>query len=363
MAFRGDSLNSDLLDNFYVPYALKRVDPERISGLIPFSRRPQVGDLALTRVISVGRSKSIELTNGRMATIYPGSLIAVAFGHRYATSQYEAVAAADNELCDLLTAAGIAGLVVSKKETTRPPTKLMVVGFLSGLSGEVLNLKQFALPSKRMLRSLPRITTVCGSSMNSGKTYTASAIIRSFSDNGFKVGAAKITGTAAGKDVWNFIDAGAYEAYDFSDFGYPSTVGCSRAELLNIYESALARLAEGGAERVVIEIADGILQTETDLILKESRFTSSVESIIYCAADPLAISGGVSHLRGAGIEPTAVSGLVCRSPLAVREAIDATGLLCVRPEHLYAEVLVDQQETINTEFESAESENGVFNAY
>jgi hypothetical protein len=293
-----------------------------------------------------------------MASIYPGSLIAVAFGHRYATSQYEAAAATDGDLCDLLTAAGIAGLVLSKKETTRVPTKLMVVGYLCDDSGNVLNLKDFKIAELNTDRSLPSSIVVCGSSMNSGKTHTASAIIRSLTDNGFKVGAAKITGTAAGKDIWNFIDAGAMEVYDFNDYGYPSTVGCSADELINIYDMARNRLTARGAEKLVIEIADGVLQRETDLILRDDRFTSSVGSFIYCASDPLAVTGGVGQLRKLGIEPSAVSGLICRSPLAIKESVAATDVPCVRPEHLFAEVLINQHVPALAELEIVDSGNG-----
>lgn len=335
-----DFRSIETFGKFLMPYALRRVPQEQISGTKPLASPPNVGDMALARVISIGRSDRIELVNGRLASIHAGSLIAVTFGHRYATSQYEAVAKTDGDHCDLLTAAGVSGLVISRKETTRPPTKLMVIGNLCDYSGRVLNLNDFKIVGPEKIGTAPSVV-VCGSSMNSGKTHTASAIIRSFTDNGYSVGAAKITGTAAGRDIWNFMDAGAIRALDFTDYGYPSTVGCSQDELFNIYQSARNRLVGSGADKLVFEIADGVLQRETSLMLRDRRITSSVSDFVYCASDPLAILGGIGQLRNIGIEPAAVSGLVSRSPLAIEESEAATGLRCVKPEHLFAEVLMD----------------------
>jgi molybdopterin-guanine dinucleotide biosynthesis protein len=59
--------------------------------------------------------------------------------------------------------------------------------------------------------------------MNAGKTTTAVGLIKGLRAAGLDVGAAKVTGTGAGGDVWSMLDAGAFPVVDFTDAGFPST--------------------------------------------------------------------------------------------------------------------------------------------
>ena len=170
--------------------------------------------------------------------------------------------------------------------------------------------------------------------MDVGKTYTATSIVRGLAASGNRVGAAKLTGTAAGKDIGSMLDAGAFQAYDFADCGFPSTFGCSLHDLLTIYKTLSASLAMVGAEWVVFEIADGVLQQETEALLTSPAFTRSVDMFVYAAAGSLSVLGGVSRLRSWGIEPVAVSGKLSKSPLAMREAEQATGIRCLTAKQL-----------------------------
>ena len=106
------------------------------------SDSPNVGDLALARVIYLGRTTRVELETGRRSAIRPDDLLGVVFGNRYATGQYEAyVGMDDSHRCDLLTMAGVCGIVKSKQQSTADPTRLAIVGFLSDTSGNKLLLQ------------------------------------------------------------------------------------------------------------------------------------------------------------------------------------------------------------------------------
>ena len=97
-----------------VPYALRRVPDESLSRLLPWSGSLVPGDIALARVEKLGRNDSVELRDGRRCSLHKGDLLAVVFGNRYATRQFEGYARADGEHCDLLSMGGMCGLVVSK---------------------------------------------------------------------------------------------------------------------------------------------------------------------------------------------------------------------------------------------------------
>jgi hypothetical protein len=164
--------------------------------------------------------------------------------------------------------------------------------------------------------------------MDSGKTYTAFSLIFGLATHGHRVAAYKLTGTAAGRDTWSMLDAGAEPAMDFIDGGWASTYLCNLDELLDIHSLLSTHAADQSADWVVIEVADGLLQAETSALLQDPRFTSTVDVWVFAAGDPLAATGGVSVLRGWGIEPLALSGRFTMSPLSIREARGATGLPC-----------------------------------
>jgi hypothetical protein len=85
------------------------------------------------------------------------------------------------------------------------------------------------------------------------------------------VGAAKLTGTTSARDVGSFRDAGGDPVLDFADMGWPSTAGCSPAELHQTVVGLADHLRAANVEVGVLEIADGLLQAETDLLIGVGR--------------------------------------------------------------------------------------------
>jgi len=313
-----------------VPYALRRVPDESLSRLLPWSGSPVPGDIALARVEKLGRNDSVELRDGRRCSLHKGDLLAVVFGNRYATRQFEGYARADGEDCDLLSMGGMCGLVVSKHAECGDPTRLQLLGFIGDPSGSPLRLRQFAIPPSPC-NGHPgvRVVVVCGASMDSGKTHTAMSVIAGIHKQGYRVAGAKLTGTATGKDRFKLLDAGACVAWDFVDGGLPSTYLCDLEELINLHRLFVASAAFHHAATLVVEIADGLLQNETAALLQSARFRETVDAWIFAAGDPLAATGGVSVLRSWGIEPLTISGLVSMSPLCQKEAQMGTGLPCL----------------------------------
>jgi len=294
---------------------------------------PRTGDIALARLEKIGKNPRLELANGRPCALHVGDLLAVVFGNRYATMQFEGYARADGDACDLLSMGGLCGIVESKHDAVLDSTKLRLLGSVAGEDGRSLRLRDFALPESRTTSS-PRIVVVCGTSMDAGKTYTATSLIQGLRHAGVEVAGIKLTGTAAGRDTWGMLDAGACVALDFVDGGYPSTYRTSLGELLQLHRLLVGRAAHAGASWVVMEIADGLLQEETAALLRCAEFTRDIGAWVFAAGDPLSAAAGVRLLREWDIEPVAVSGRVTMSPLAMREAEAATGLACLSASRL-----------------------------
>jgi len=325
-------LNHKFNRNYRVSYVLRRVPCQRIVNLIPASSPPKVGDLAMAMITDIGKTAKIEMATGRMGLLYKGEPIAVVFGHRYATAQFEGYAdmRAENK-CDLLSSGGVCGVVKSKHEATPQPTRLQILGYLADAEKKSLNLSEFSMKpvSFNNRDRWPCVIAVCGGSMDSGKTYTTSGIIHGLVSSGYRVGAGKLTGTAAGRDSWQLLDAGAFNVYDFVDCGLPSTFRCSLEALHRIFDTITSNLAAQGAEYIVLEIADGLLEEETAALLNSAEFRDRVDGFVYAISDPLASIGGVAHLQNLGIKPIALSGRVSQSPLAIQEVEKATALRCL----------------------------------
>lgn len=285
---------------------------------------PRLGDFAVATVVKVGEHEALENPYGRRMQLYPGDTIVGAFGNRYATDFYEGYLPTEGEPVHLLTSGGLLGTVTSAHSSRSDPTELEVVGSLVDPSGSVLNTDDVAL--ELVPGAVPALGTivVVGSSMNSGKTTATSAILHGFAKKGRRPGAGKVTGSGSGKDHWSYVDAGAAAVSDFLDFGMPSTFGYPPERLSRTMRAIQGKLVADGAEVVVLEIADGLLHSETNDLAAELPDFADV--VVLAVGDALGAIAGLKVLADLGVSVDAVSGLLTASPLAIREAIEATGL-------------------------------------
>ncbi|MFZ5791693.1 MAG: molybdopterin guanine dinucleotide synthesis B family protein [Pseudomonadota bacterium] len=285
---------------------------------------PKAGDLVLARVDRLGHHKRIERTDGRLADLFARDEVLLAYGNRYAPDQFEAEIPEDLSPCHMVAAGGIASLALSWNEKVRRPTEITPIGLIADRSGQPINLSSYSVAPVAM-PSLPPIIAIAGTSMNSGKTTTAASLVHGLSRAGFRVGAAKLTGTGAGGDLWKMIDAGAHMALDFTDAGHASTYLCSLEEIETIVHKLFGQLAAGQCEVIVAEIADGIFQRETAALLKAEFFRSMVQSVMFATSDAGGARDGGNWLIRLGYNLLGIGGMLTLSPLARREAEDGAG--------------------------------------
>ncbi len=287
---------------------------------------PQVGDVAVFDVLSLGKHLTIQGETGMMNKIMPGDRIMAAFGHRYATEQFEGYVP---EQCQqefhILGAGGTVGWVHSThaKFSGGGPTRLRIVGYAIDDTGQVINTKKLKADKlfgfSGLSASFTKVVLSIGSSMDSGKTTTAAHLVHGLARKGKRVVFIKLTGTVFTKDRDLAYDLGAAQSLDFSQFGFPSTYMCTENELLSLYESLLHQALESDPDYVVMEIADGIYQRETKMLLQNARFMQTVHEVIFSACDSLSAVCGMQTLQRWGIAPFALCGMFTTSPLLMRE--------------------------------------------
>lgn len=306
-------------------FSTRRVNLEDAQHLV-HDQAPVSGDLVLAEVVSVGHHRFLESPEGRRCTLHCGDTVLVAYGARYAPDQFEGVIPPDLRACHLLAAGGIAGEVVTRHSAARVPTSIKPVGLLADRNGAVLNLRNYRIDRKIAAAAAPAVIAVVGTSMNAGKTQAASNLIRGLTFAGLSVAAAKLTGTGSGGDLWSMVDSGAQEVLDFTDAGFATTHQADAGELKSGVLSLLDHLSMAEHDVIVVEIADGLLQRETAILLESPEIQNRLRAIIFAASDSLGAVAGVEWLRNRSLPPIALAGVITASPLASAEAEAATGL-------------------------------------
>ncbi|SDD68821.1 P-loop NTPase family protein [Auraticoccus monumenti] len=311
-------LTSERLHHAKHAYTTRHVDTLRSRGLL-LEATPAAGDLVLAQVDRIGQHKRLEDRHGRRATLFPGDEVVVCYGARYAPDQFHAVVPEDLSACHLVAAGGLAGQVQAAHSAMAPPTSLLPLGILLDGAGERINLSQSAAPAGAVA-GLPPTIAVVGSSMNSGKTTSAAHLIGGLRRAGLRVGAAKVTGTGAGGDVWLMQDAGAAVVLDFTSAGVPSTYRMGPDEVLRVFRTLLYQLSTAGCDVLVIEVADGIYHAETSALVSSPDFATAVDAVLYAAGDAAGAVTGATWLAGRQLPVLGVTGLLSASPLAAEEA-------------------------------------------
>ncbi|MDR7303993.1 hypothetical protein [Haloactinomyces albus] len=305
------------------------IDPSGYKLLSGPSVVPQPGDVVLALIDEIGMHTKLESPAGRRQTLFAGDEVLLAYGHRYAPDQFEAEVPSDLRPVHLIAAGGLSGLVVTKHENIKDPTVVHPMGLLADTHG-VVTLRRLAPRHPRprspekvtgsVPQGRPKVIGVLGTSMNAGKSATVNSLVRGLGQSGLRVSAGKATGTGAGGDPHGFTDAGAAKVLDFTDFGFPSTFRLGSDEVRSILVSLIEELSTPEPDVIVIEIADGLYQTETDRLLADPVFSQSVDQIVFAASGALGATAGVALLRNHGLPVSAVSGTLTSAPLATREA-------------------------------------------
>jgi Domain of unknown function (DUF1611_C) P-loop domain len=321
-------------------YICKDIEQYDINTNLVSTHVPAVGDVAVFEVLQIGKHKTIQGAEKRMQTILPGDYIMAAFGTRYATAQFEGYV--PEGICPeyhILGAGGTVGLVHSShsKFAQAGPTTLKLAGWVTNAQQKVMNTiaakQHLQKPFTGGMGHATRVILSVGSSMDSGKTTTAAKMVQGLSKAGYNTAFIKLTGTVFTKDADLNFDHGATTVADFGMLGYPSTYMCSLQQLLNAYESLMHLVNAAAQAFVVIEIADGIYQRETEMLLRHRPFMNTVDAVVYSAGDSLSAIHGYEMLRSLHIVPAAICGLFTASPLLVQEV----------KERLYAPVLTIEQ--------------------
>lgn len=268
----------------------------------------RVGDVVLVEVLTENpKYPYLEQPNGVLTKLRVGDHVVGAIGSRQALRGfvgYAPVKLNENDELYILNMGGVIGRFIDSTTELGEPVRVQYLGTVVDDKG-VVNLNRAALPTVHALMDTPPIILVIGTCMNVGKTSTAAKLIEVATKAGYKVGAAKLSGVAAVKDLRKFEDAGAVDVKSFIDVGLPSTVDTE--DLAPVVKSVVSAVK---GDLIIVELGDGIMgHYKVETVLTDANIMSHVAANVVCANDLMAAYGAKLYLDQLGVKIHAFSGI------------------------------------------------------
>lgn len=318
-------------DGYILPSAAYTISKKQIKYYEFQDKKPEIGDVVYGKIARLGQHTELENKSGRIHRINEGSIAIFVFGNRYAPDFYEGfIPATMNTKVDLLARSGIVGNVQVKNSSVSEPTHVKVLGYICDADGKVLNTRNYSLikpKHSKKKEDRAKLILVIGTSMNSGKSTSATACCWALTTMGHNVRASKVTGTASLKDILHMQDAGASIINDFTHFGFPSTYLLEEKEVVKIFNDLDLKYANNPKNYWCVELADGLLQKETAMLLRSPDVRSRIHKLVFAAPDTFGAIGGLNILKQEfDLVPDAISGVCSSSPLFLRELAEFTDI-------------------------------------
>src|SRR6266851_6658230 len=290
----------------------------RTVAVLASSDSPRAGDVVVVRALTDSATYNmLELPTGRLAKINPGDVLIGVLGRRRALKGFvgdvPATVHAGDEL-HLLNMGGVIGCCTGHHSSLGDAIKVEVMGLVCNEEGRVLNIADAALPSRTILGETAALVIIAGTSMNSGKTYAATELIKQATRAGLRVAGAKLSGVACLRDTLNMADHGAIATASFLDCGLPSTVDAG--DLSPVAKAIIAKLNQSSPDLIVIELGDGILGGySVESVFEDAEFRTAMAVLVFCASDYVGAWGGIELFRRRGIAVDLIAGSVTDSKM------------------------------------------------
>lgn len=273
------------------------------------------GVIAVEALNHEGKFNVFEHISGRLGKLFQKDIIPGVLGQRKALKEYSGKIPNTINLGDelyLLCESGLIGEIQGLNEAWGQPMKVKVIGSVLK-NGKQMNIKDFNLDSKEILKESAPIIAVAGTSMDCGKTTMICKIAEYFKNNGHKIAGAKLTGVGFMGDPLKMIDAGIYPVVDFVDAGLPSTCGGTK-KAVNAAISIIKKVNKSKPHVIVVEFGDGIIgEYNVSKILENEWFKKQIKVLIVSAQDLTGVWGAKQIINSLGLRIDLITGPVANN--------------------------------------------------
>lgn len=260
------------------------------------------GDVVKVQVISEGRHplNRLETLDGAELILKAGDEFIGVIGSRAALDFLSgSPPESKDDLIYTLNIGGVLGRIDHLTYGSATPPEVRILGRALNSSGEKLNTINSLLFKKEQYREeaqqKPHTIIIAGEGRSSGKTTTASEMIRNLS-SGYRVGAVKLTGASRLRDIHLFQRAGAGIVADFSDVGLPSSI--VPFDLIEAATEALVLRASQQSDILVCELGSGFYsEYNVEAVLKILMRISNVIGVVLCSTSRSGTYGNIETLH------------------------------------------------------------------
>src|SRR4030095_12361438 len=176
------STQTRIIDADKIGSATSPLHVSKTVAVVDSSSSPRAGDLIVVRPLNDSATYNmLELPTGRLAKINPGDLLIGVLGRRRALKGFVGdvpVTVAAGDHLHLLNMGGVIGCCTGHHSSLGDAIKVEVIGLVCDEQGQVKNIAEGALPARTELGDTAPIVMIAGTSMNSGKTYAATELIK-----------------------------------------------------------------------------------------------------------------------------------------------------------------------------------------
>jgi len=332
---------------------MRRIKLDRIASSTrnaQLRREAMIGDEMICRegyilAVRVLKNKfaydTIEDVTGRMIKIKAGDVLAGVLGYRRALRGYAGIVPetlAVGDTLHVLNLGGVLGRCTAGNPELGDPFEVEVLGAVLSFPavgdriGSPAHIYTSSVEPVDKLSDVPPVVYVAGTSMNSGKTFAATELVRMLSKQGLRVAACKLTGVSLMRDTLSMSDAGAVDVIDFTQAGVAST---RDTQILPVARGMIQHLATSAPDLIVAELGDGILgEYGVADILGDSELMGCATCHIVCASDPVAAYGAYQIYRERfGLPIHLISGPVTDNAVGVDFIREKIGVPAANARH------------------------------
>jgi len=292
------------------------------------------GDIVLMKLISSMKKPGNYLrgADGKKHRIRRGVMFFGCLSNRYAPKILEAVVPdklKKGDVINLLERGGTIGIVRSAK-SGYTKTEVEFQGFVCS-EGKKVKLRNYSIGVKE-ITCKPKVIVVVGVMEDSGKTFTIAGLTEGLVKKGYKVCVGKLTGIGNARDVLLSKKKGAKRVLSVIDTGWPSSVGLFQKQLEEIFLKIFSNLVKIKPDFVILEIADGITQRESAMLMKSKLLMKYKPVFILSVKDPVGAYGGKIYMKKEfGATPLFLTGRGTVTDIGRKEIEKVTGLKAFDP--------------------------------
>lgn len=231
----------------------------------------------------------VECPDGSFRTVRKGDVLVSVLGERQALKGYSGRLPRriqPGDTLHLLNLGGIIGECTSDHPDLGPALPVEVLGAVLISDEEPARhacIQDHALPPAHTLSASAPLVMISGTSMSTGKTQAACAIIRGLTERGKRVAAAKLTGAALMRDVRRMKEHGAIASATFTDAG---VVASTDTNMGPPAKGLIAHLNEHAPDVIVLELGDGFVgYYGVDGLLLDKELQRHTQAHVVAATD------------------------------------------------------------------------------